>query len=187
VGGSTHPISKGSVKGKIFLSRYESEAQKKAKKINVQARLHFNAKKYNEAYELWQQVKKLLPEHEEAKQGIMEIERIRDEEDRKRKKVLEQKKRALLNLRLNCQLPVEEFNLGMDLIEKSPDKLTEEESKIGRLLEDLIKKKISIHNYLESVRLLRKKPESAWDVSFSYGRVYWVSLDGNDYVRAVRS
>lgn len=160
VGGSMNPICKGSVKGKIFLSRYESEAQKKAKKINAQAQLHFNAKKYDEAYELWQQVKKLLPEHEEAKQGIMEIERIRDEEDRKRKKAQEQKESVLLNLYHDRQLPVDEFNLGMDLIGKNPCKLTEEEGKIVRMLEDLIKGKISIHIYLESVRLLRKKPES---------------------------
>ncbi len=89
LGGSMRPIQKGSIKGKIFLTQYETAAQKQAKSLDTQAQALFHIGKFGEAYELWHQVIELVPDHEGAKQGLADIENRREEE--RRHEVLERK------------------------------------------------------------------------------------------------
>jgi uncharacterized caspase-like protein len=46
LGGSMHPIHKGSIAGKIYLSQYETAAQKQAKTLLEQAEAAYNAGTY---------------------------------------------------------------------------------------------------------------------------------------------
>ncbi len=154
MGGGMHPIQKGSVKGKIFLTQYETVAQKQAKPLHAQAQAYYNAGKFDEAYELWQQVIKLVPDYEGAKQGLADIENRREEE--RRLEDLERKQSILLALYHEGKLPSDEFSQGMALLEKRQHDLTAIESKIRKLLDDLTDEKISVAIYLNSVRLLRK-------------------------------
>jgi len=154
MGGSMHPIQKGSVKGRIYLTQYETAAQKQAKPLHAQAQAFYQAGKLGEAYELWQRVIKLVPEHQAAKQGLADIENWREEE--RRQEDLERKQSILLALYHEGKLPSDEFELGMVLIEKRQHDLTAMESKIRKLLDDLADEKISVAIYLNSVRLLRK-------------------------------
>ncbi len=156
LGGSMRPILKGSIQGKIFLTQYETAAQKQAKPLHAQARSYYEAGKLDEAYELWQRILKLVPRHDGAKRGVAEIENRRQEEQRKQQEILERKQRVLLNLNRDGELPSEEFDLAMVLIEKSPHHLTATEREIRRLLDELTNGKISIASYLKSLRLLRQ-------------------------------
>lgn len=154
MGGGMHPIQKGSVKGRIFLTQYETAAQKQAKPLHAQAQAFYQAGKLGEAYELWQRVIKLVPDHEGAQQGLADIENWREEE--RRQEDLERKQSILLALYDEGKLPSDEFAQGMALIEKRQHDLTAIESKIRKLLDDLADEKISVAIYLNSVRLLRK-------------------------------
>jgi uncharacterized caspase-like protein len=156
LGGSMHPIQKGSVKGKIFLTEYETAAQKQAKPLYAQAQAFYKAEKFGEAYQLWQQVIKLVPDHAGARQGLVEIENRLQEEKRRQQEILERKQRLLLSLFREGHLPSEEFDAAMALIEKSPGDLTALERETRRLLDELTGKKISAASYVKSVRLLRK-------------------------------
>jgi len=159
MGGGMHPIQKGSVKGKIFLTQYETAAQKQAKPLHAQAQAYYNAGKFDEAYELWQQVIKLVPDHAGAKQGLADVENWLKEKERKRQELLERKQRVLLNLYRDGQLPSEEFDAAMMLLENSEDTLTAHDREIRRLLDELTDKKISAASYVKSARLLRKPTE----------------------------
>jgi len=154
LGGSMHPIQKGSVKGKIFLTQYETAAQKQAKQLHAQAQSLYDTGKFDDAYELWQNVIKLVPDHDGAKRGEADIEDRRAE--KKRQEVVEYKQSILLNLYHEGRLPSDEFEQGMALIEKRQDNLTVIESKFRKLLDDLTDEKISVAIYLNSSRLLKK-------------------------------
>jgi len=154
-----HPIQKGSIKGKIFLTQYETAVQKQAKSLDAQAQALLKAGKFGEAYELWHQVIELVPDHSGAEQGLAEVENWLKEKERKRQEILERKQRILLNLYREGQLPSEEFDAAMALIEKSDDELTALERETRRLVDELTDKKISAASYVKSVRLLRKPIE----------------------------
>jgi tetratricopeptide (TPR) repeat protein len=155
VGGSMHPIQKGSVKGKIILTQYETPAQKKAKALHLQAQSFFDAEKFNEAYELWQAVLKLVPKHEAASFGIAAIEGMREKAWREQQEALKRRQKALLRLRGTGKFSAAEFNHAMSLLEKSRDELSGNERPMRELLDDLADGKISAENYIKSVRLLR--------------------------------
>ncbi|MBN1352831.1 DUF1566 domain-containing protein [candidate division KSB1 bacterium] len=160
LGGSMHPIYKGSVMGKLFLTRYETEAQKQARGLHERAEALFKTGKVDEAYDLWQKVLRLVPDHEQASRGVKEIEIKRQEERRKRQQIQEQKQRILFRYYEKGSLPPDEFNQAMNLIEKEPDKLSESDRKVRKLLDDLTDENITISTYLRCIRLL-KKPDEA--------------------------
>jgi len=95
LGGSMHPIQKGSIKGKIVLTQYETEAQKQAKALHLQAQSLFDAEKFDAAYKLWQAVLKLVPEHEPANFGMAMIQGIREKAREEKRKALPPKPKAL--------------------------------------------------------------------------------------------
>ncbi len=156
MGGSMHPIQKGSTKGKIFLTYYETAAQKQAKALHAQAQSYYDAGKFDEAYDLWQRTIKLMPEHEQARHGIQEISRLRQDEYRKKQESLEHKLKVLLNLYNEGTLPSREFDRCVTLLEKDENELNTNEIKIRRLIDDLADQKISSSSYLKSVKLLTK-------------------------------
>jgi len=156
MGGSMHPIQKGSIRGKIFLTQYETETQRQVKALHVQAQSYHARRKFDKAYDLWQSVIKLMPDHKGAKRGIADIDNRREEEKRKRQEILEHRQEILLNFYHEGELQSDEFELAMALIEKEENELTAKENKIKRLLDDFADGKISVSSYLKSVRLLRK-------------------------------
>jgi hypothetical protein len=156
IGGSMHPIQKGAMKGKIVLTQYETSEQKQAKALHLQAQSLFDAEKFNEAYELWQAVVKLLPQHEPANLGIAAIQGMREKAQREKQEALKRKQKALLKLRGTRKLLAAEFDHAMSLLEKSPDELNGNERASRELLDDLADGKISAENYLKSIKLLRE-------------------------------
>jgi hypothetical protein len=156
LGGSMHPIQKGSIKGKIPLTLYETPTQKLAKGLHSQAQIDYQLEKFNEAYDSWQRVIQLVPEHEAARRGLADIENRRQDEQRKKQEILERKQRVLYSLYHEGQLPSEEYSCGLDLIEKGDNELAGIEIATRKLLDDLVTGKISVASYLKSLGLLRK-------------------------------
>ena len=161
MGGSMHPIQKGSIRGKIFLTQYETEEQKKAKqlmaeaeKLNTQAKDAYQNGNIDEAYKHWYNVLDIQPENEEAKNGIATVERERHEEQEKKRNILERRQAVLLHHYQNGKLTIEEYTRGMALLEK--DELDDRERKIQKLLFDFTDNKTTTAIYLTSVTLLEK-------------------------------
>lgn len=155
-GGSMHPIQKGSLKGKIVLTQYESEAQKQAKMLHLQAQSLFDAEKFDEADELWQTVIQLAPKHEHAGLGLAMIQSNREKEQKRKQNALKHQQKILLQLRREGKLPTAEFDYAMSLIEKSQDELRGDDREIREFLDDLVDGAISIENFLRSLKLLRE-------------------------------
>ncbi len=169
MGGSMHPIQKGSVRGRIILARYETETQKRVRETSARAQLHYSKQEYDKACELYRQVRALAPGHEEANRVIGEIERIRDEEEKRAKEAQRHKKRVLLALYHGSELPADELNLGMELLQKNAGELREDENRIRKLLEDLIEGQISVRTYLDCVLLERTTVQQEADaITSSY-------------------
>jgi len=163
-GGSMQPVRKGSVKGKIFVTQYETDTQKRARERREQAvKLHSVAKKtyqqgnIEEAYRLWQKVLAILPEDENARKAIAAIDRKREEEQKKNQQILERRQAMLLHLYEQNKLPVAELERGMTLLEKQEQELTDQERRIYKMLNDLTDNKISVETFLRIVDLQSKK------------------------------
>jgi TPR repeat protein/ferredoxin len=161
MGGSMNPVQKGRVRGKIYLTRYEGECTKKARVLHAEAQAHLSAGLCDKAYEVWQEVITLVPDHAEATQGLAELSKRRKEEEEQ----IDCKKRVLFDLYRDDELPVDEFARGMKLLRKPPEDLTKEEAGSMRLLNDLTAGRIDVELYLDGVRLLRSPARAAEDPS----------------------
>jgi len=158
LGGSMKPVLKGSIQGKIYLTQYETAAKKQAKPLHTKAQSLYDAGKRGEAYELWQRVLELVPDHTGATQGLTSIENWLREEQRKKEEGLKRKQRALLEFWRAGKLPEEEYDFALSFVEKSEAELNGSERDIRKILESLIAGKMSPENYLKSVKLLREPP-----------------------------
>jgi hypothetical protein len=126
---------------------------RQAKELHGQAQSLYDAGKFDEAYELWQRVINLVPDHDGAKRGTAEIENRLEEVNRQ--EIVKYRQSILLNLYHEGRFPSDEFERGMKLLEKKQNELTAMESKTRKLLDDLADGRISVAIYLSSVRLLR--------------------------------
>ena len=91
LGGSMNPIQKGFLKGKVFLTQYETEAQKKAAKLHAQALSLVKREEYEKAYLLWKRVIEFVPGHEEAQKGLTAVRMIQEKQERRRQEILEKR------------------------------------------------------------------------------------------------
>jgi len=160
IGGSMNPIQKGFLKGKVFLTRYETEAQKKAKDLHAQAFALFSEQKYEQAYALWQEVIQLVPGHAEAKKGLSAIEGFREKQERRRQRLLEKQQSRLLSLYYSSKLSADELNFAIELVKKGKEGFTERERKIYKLINELASEKISPEVYVECVNLVRREGQA---------------------------
>lgn len=162
-GGSMQPVRKGSIRGKIFLTQYETEKQKRARELRKQAvELDSQAKQaYRQgniaaAYRLWQKVLTIFPEDENARGAILAIDKKWEEEDKKKQQILERRQSVLLNFHKRGKLSIEQFEQGMVLLEKDEKELTQQEKDIQKFLYHLTDSKISITTYLKTIGLLKE-------------------------------
>jgi hypothetical protein len=157
IGGSMNPIQKGFLKGKVFLTRYETEIQKKAKVLHDRALALFSEERYEQAYPLWQEVIQLVPGHEKARKGLSEIESFRAKREKKRQQLLEKQQSALLSLYYGYKLSADELNYAIELIKRGEDSFSERDKKIYKLINDLVSEKISPEVYVGCVKLVRQE------------------------------
>lgn len=161
LGGSMKPVQKGFVQGFVYLTRYETRLQKRARELDAEAASQLAAGSMDQACSLWEQVLSLIPEHDQAKQGLAKIKRKRLEEqrhraetERKRQQLHETRQHELLGHYQAGTLPLSEYQRSMALLQKAPDEMTEPEKKLWSLLEPFADGRLSVSVYLSSVHLL---------------------------------
>ena len=70
-----NPVYKGEVYGSVYLTDYETDNQKRARILNKQAKIHYDADETGAAREKWKQVLDLVPDDAEAQQGLDDLEK----------------------------------------------------------------------------------------------------------------
>jgi len=152
LGGSMYPIQKGSVKGQIYLTQYETKAQKQANLLNSQASSLFKSEKLDEAYDLWMKVLMFVPNHQEAKQGVDNINQRRTIEQAKKQEILEPRKQIrllLLDLANKGILSDRILSKALDIIATDPTELSGDLIGYYKLLERLNRKQLQVGEFIE--------------------------------------
>ena len=151
LGGTQHPLKKGTSVGDIQLTRCETEALMRIKALNSEARRLFAAEDYEAARARWNDVLKVDRKNAEALAGI-EASKKRVEET---KAIIREKQKRLLVL-YNSGLPSKEYDEAMILLKKNPRTYTDLERKIVNYMEELLKGAISSEVYVDTLKLIRE-------------------------------
>ncbi len=159
-GGSMRPVRKGSVTGKIYLTRYESENQRRARQLQARAEIANQDGKFARALQLWRDVLALDPEHEKAGQEISRLTRVVRDQEQKAIQDLERGKKVLFRLFQDGQLPANDFNQAMNILQKDTSQLTDPERRTRGFLIHVIHGNFSATTYLESIAFLKDFVES---------------------------
>lgn len=151
LGGTQHPLKKGTIVGEIPLTRCETKEIMRIKELNSEARRLFEEGEYEVARERWNDVLKIDKENVEALAGIEESKKKIEE----MKASLREKQKRLLDL-YNSGLPAKEYDEAMTLLKKNPNTYTDIERDIVNYVEELLKGDISIDIYVDTLKLIKE-------------------------------
>ncbi len=150
LGVGQHPLKKGTIVGKIPLTRYETEEMMHIKELNLNASRLFEEEKYEEALVIWSEVLKIDEGNAEALAGIKKSKKKIEEAEA----ILTEKQRRLLELHKRG-LPAKEYDEAMILLKKNPPTYTELERNIVEYIEKLLNGDISIGVYVDTLKLIK--------------------------------
>jgi len=150
LGGGQHPLKKGTIVGKIPLTRYETEEMMRIKELNLNASRLFEEDKHEEALVIWGEVLKIDEGNAEALAGIRKSKKKIEEVEA----ILTEKQRRLLELHKKG-LPAKEYDEAMILLKKNPQTYTELERNIVEYIEKLLNGDISIGVYVDTLKLIK--------------------------------
>jgi uncharacterized caspase-like protein len=150
LGGSMKPVKKGSVRGTVYLTEYETPAKRR-----VREALRFAAEAWTRgevppAVALWHEVLTLEPQHEEATRRLAEVAEL----ERKRAAEIKRKEKALLPHVKSGTLSMREYNRALTLLDTEPGSLGADDVQRRRFLDSLIAGELTIRTYVRSVELL---------------------------------
>lgn len=154
MGGSMEPCRKGEVKGSIILTHYETKVQREAKSWAVEAQEAREAGNLSRSRDLWKAVLELIPDHDEAKHSLKQVEAGLERE----RKTWRGLQRRLLALNRTGDetgtLPIKEYRRGTRLLASNKERLNELDQEVKRYLLALIENQITVVTYLVTVDLL---------------------------------
>jgi hypothetical protein len=153
-GGSMRPVRKGSVTGKIYLTRYESEQLRQAKQLQQKAQSAESDGNFAQALQLWQEISNIHANHETADHEISRLKNILLAKRQKDIEDLELGKKVLFKLFQKGELSPADFNQAMTLLQKDENSLNAREHKMKGFLAHLIHGDFSVATYLEGVSFL---------------------------------
>ena len=151
LGGTQHPLKKGTIVGEIPLTRCETEEIMRIKELNSDAHRLFEEEEYEDARERWNEVLKIDSKNAEALAGIEESKKKIEEMEA----ILREKQKRLLDLH-NSGLPTKEYDEAMVLLKKNPRTYTDFERNIVKYIEELLKGAISIDVYVDTLKLIKE-------------------------------
>ena len=149
--GRMNPIQKGSVRGRVVLTRYETEAQRQARTLGAEAEGRERAGDLVKALELWIRVTQLDPAHRLARQRVEEIRQRHEDEERATRERVERIREKLFTLYWRGELPAVEYNEAIEAIGKEAGTRTEVETRFRHFVEALADGQISTKTYLVSI------------------------------------
>jgi hypothetical protein len=158
LGGSMHPIQKGSVRGRVFLTRYETEAQRRGRVLLGEAAAQEQAGNLEKAMQMYVQAMQVQPTDQAAHQATERIQKRLHEEELTRRNHLHHIETVLYTHYERAMLPLQEFSIAMEVVNKKPADLTEVERRIRHWIELLSEGKISPQLYIRSIEQARKQP-----------------------------
>jgi len=150
LGGSMKPVRSGSVQGTVYLTQYETDAQRQAREISDRARTAFDGGSTEEAAALWTQALETDPRHAASQAGLDEIAALRTTEQAED----EAQKRVLLEYQLADEMPIEDYDQALAILDGDIDAMTDSERKVRKYIDHLVLGKIRIAQYLQTARLL---------------------------------
>lgn len=154
--GSMRPVRKGTAVGDLYITRYETAAQKEAEQLRPPAREAARRGEFPKALQAWRKIRQLLPGDEEANRFISAIEQKQREAEEQKQRLLERRQAALLEYYQSGELSAEAFDRAMELLPRESALLTETERRIHKLLADLADGRISLPVYRSSIALIDK-------------------------------
>jgi plastocyanin len=160
LGGSMHPIQKGSLRGRLVLTRYETESQRKARTFRTRAAEREKAGDFAAAANDLTEALRLQPEDEAARLRLAEIQRRLEEEKAQREQRREYLEQALYSSYKRGELPAAEYNAAIQLLEREASSLTDIEKTIVHYVELLADGTFSTRTYLRSVAQAKRQPAS---------------------------
>lgn len=150
MGGSMNPVQKGFVQGRVYLTAYETAAQKEARSLAETARRQQAEGALEAALDTWRRAAALVPDDPALAEGLAGATAAWDAFERRR----ERKRHVLLQARQNGELTLEEYTRGMTLLDKTPAAMTPVEAEIWAFLDPFTDGKMPAAVYLDSIRLL---------------------------------
>ena len=130
-------------------------ARERAVELHAEAQGYFETGAFDKASRSWTKLLEVYPDHSGAKEGLDKIREL----ERKRREALERRKRVLLKLKREKQLGAADYDSAMALLKRNPDELNEADREIRDFTEELTDNKISVATYLDSVELVKTRPE----------------------------
>jgi uncharacterized caspase-like protein len=167
LGGSMTPVRKGSARGSVYLTQYETAAQRRSREAGTAAAAAFGRDEFDEAERLWEEALRFNPENPAARDGIASMRARREETERQRLEV-ELRQKELLDGRLSvlrrCQksgeLSKQFFAQAVELLERDTSELTDEERDRREFVEHLTDGQITCSQYIRAIKVLSTAPSA---------------------------
>jgi hypothetical protein len=150
-----NPMQKGSVRGRVFLTQHETEAQRQARSLMSEAEALERIQDFDGALERWTQVLDRQPGNERATSRRNGLQRRVAEG--MTKSLLDLMEQALESCYLQGYIALEEYNAVSLLLETPPGVLTGVEQRILHFLSLLALKQIQTSNYVKAVARARRQ------------------------------
>ena len=150
IGGSMNPVKKGSVRGTVYLTEYETPAARRAREALRSASEAWARGDGAAATTFWKEVLSLDPGNAEAARGIADA----SEAERQRASALKRKQKVLLGYANAGALAMREYNRALSLLDADPASLGDEDRQRRRLVDSLLAGELTIRSYVRSVELL---------------------------------
>ena len=150
LGGSMKPVKKGSVRGTVYLTEYETAERKRARELLQGAREAWQRGEHTTAATMWRDVLAIDATNTEAAEGIASAEAI----ERQRADELKKREKILLGFVNGGTLSMREYNRALTLLSADPATLNEGDRHRRRFLDSLIAGELTIGSYTRSIELL---------------------------------
>jgi hypothetical protein len=150
LGGSMNPIQKGSVRGRVYLTQYETEIKKRIREAFAAATAAWERNELATARSRWEEVNRLDPDNQEARSGLDRIAEV----ERRAKKEIERKQGIINRYKHSRDLTRDQAVRAMDLIEKEAVELTGRDARLREHVDELVDGLISPKTYSRFERLI---------------------------------
>jgi uncharacterized caspase-like protein len=155
-GGAMSPMQKGSARGTIYLTQYETLKQRDARESGEAARRAFDAGDFDDADRLWARVLDVDPDAQPAKNGRASVQAIRDRLERERDHRLRVLRTHLSSGDISRQL----FAAAVDLLRSNPAMLSADQQELRDFVVELADGLITVSQYKGALETLALPSQS---------------------------
>ena len=152
LGGRMRPMRAGKASGDVYLTQYETEAQRRAKQANAEAGDAFDEGDLEAARRLWEECLQLAPGHDHAMEQLAVIAALNADARATALAAMADRQRALVALRRSGALQIDDYAQALELVESDPATLSAHLRELQSFAEALADKRITSSQYMKSVK-----------------------------------